>query len=115
VEVPPGGNRVRSYLDIIMPDEVMWAEARRSFITFLSKAQGSDFPWEGVSGRCTFRVGLEQRLAANWQHEIAQLLRAAEAVHGLRDLSQKQFWDTGLEFVTMFGSSVNVIGIDWQK
>lgn len=82
LEVPPGGNRVRSYLDIIMPDEVMWGEARRSFITFLSEAQGSDFPWEGVSGRCTFRVGLEQRLAANWQHEIAQLLRAAEAVHG---------------------------------
>ncbi len=58
VAVPPGGNRVRSYFDIIMPDEVMWGEARRSFITFLSEAQGRDFPWEGVSGRCTFRVGL---------------------------------------------------------
>jgi hypothetical protein len=81
VTVPQGGNSVRSYLDIIMPDEVTWGEARTSFITFLSEAQRRDFPWEGVSGRCTFRVGLERILAANWQHEIAQLLRAAEEVH----------------------------------
>jgi len=82
VTIPQGGNRVRSYLDIIMPDEVPWGEARTSFITFLSEAQGRDFPWEGVSGRCTFRVGLEIGLAVSWQHEIALLLRAAEAVHG---------------------------------
>jgi hypothetical protein len=80
--VRPGGNHVRSYLDIMMPDEVPWTEVRASFVAFLSEAQRRDFPWEGVIGRCTFRVGLELDLASTWQHEVALLLQAAQGVHG---------------------------------
>jgi hypothetical protein len=79
--IPPGGNSVRSYLDIVMPDEVPWSEVRTSFIAFVSEAQQRDFPWVGVAGRCTFRVGLEQGLAARWQHEVAMLLQAAQGLH----------------------------------
>jgi hypothetical protein len=80
--VAPGGNRVRSYLDIIMPDEAPWTEVRACFIAFVSEAQRRDFPWTGVSGRCTFRVGLDLGLAATWQRELALLMQAAQGVHG---------------------------------
>jgi hypothetical protein len=82
VPIPPGGNRVRSYLDIVMPDEVRWDEVRTAYVAFVSEAQRRDFPWTGVVGRCTFRVGLEQGLAEQWQHELAMLLQAAQRVHG---------------------------------
>jgi hypothetical protein len=81
VVVPVGGNRVRSYLDIIVPDEASWPEIRQAFIAFLSDAQRHDLPWVGVSGRCTFRVALESALAATWKRELASLLQAAERVH----------------------------------
>lgn len=64
-----------------MPDKVPWTEVRACFIAFVSEAQRRDFPWTGVSGRCTFRVGLDLGLAATWQRELALLLRAAQDVH----------------------------------
>src|SRR5207237_9688808 len=80
IEVQPPGNRVRSYLDVIAPDETSWSEIRPAFITFVSEAQRRPLPWTGVFGRCFFRVGIEQALANQWQHEIAALYRAVQAV-----------------------------------
>ena len=78
--VPPPGNRVRSYLDVVAPDDTPWTEIRPGFITFVSEAQRRPFPWIGVAGRVFFRVGMEQALAKTWQHELAELYRAAQAV-----------------------------------
>lgn len=64
IVVPPPGNRVRSYLDVVAPDETPWAEVRQSFIRFLAEAQREPFPWTGVDGRCLFRIGLDAGLAA---------------------------------------------------
>jgi hypothetical protein len=80
ISIPPGGNRVRSYLDIVMPDETQWTEIRHGFMTFVSESQLQQFPWTGVIGRCLFRIGMDAGLAANWQTEIANLYRAAQAV-----------------------------------
>ena len=78
--VPPPGNRVRSYLDIVAPDETPWSEIRPAFMTFVSEAQSTPFPWTGVYGRVVFRLGMEQALANGWQREIAELYRAVQAV-----------------------------------
>jgi hypothetical protein len=78
--VPPPGNRVRSYLDVVAPDETSWSEIRPAFITFVSEAERRPFPWIGVSGRSFFRIGMEQALAKQWQREIADLYRAVQAV-----------------------------------
>ena len=80
IVVEPPGNRVRSYLDVVAPDETAWSEIRTGFITFVSEAQRRPFPWLGVSGRCFLRVGLEQSLANQWHREIAELYRAVQAV-----------------------------------
>ena len=80
IVVPPPGNRVRSYLDIVAPDVTPWAEIRPAFMSFVAEAQRRRFPWAGVVGRTYFRAGMEQALAANWQREIADLYRAVQAV-----------------------------------
>jgi len=80
IAVPPPGNRVRSYLDIVAPDETPWAEIRESFFGFVAQAQCQALPWMGLDGRCLFRVGLEMGLANDWQREVARLYRAAEAL-----------------------------------
>jgi hypothetical protein len=81
INVPPPGNAVRSYLDIIAPDEVFWPEIRPAFFAFVSHAQGQPLPWQGVFGRCSFRVAMDFGLANVWRHEIANLYRAMETVY----------------------------------
>lgn len=78
--VAPPGNRVRSYLDVVAPDDSSWSEIRLAFITFVSEAQRRPFPWIGVSGRAFFRIGMEKGLASPWQRELAELYRAVQAV-----------------------------------
>lgn len=79
VVVPPPGNRVRSYLDIVALDETTWNEIRQSFTTFVSEAQLGPLPWVGIVGRTYFRIGMERSLAGGWQREIADLYRAAQS------------------------------------
>lgn len=74
-----GGNRVRSYLDVVAPDETPWSEIRGSFISFVSESQLNPLPWVGVRGRCFFRIGMESGLVQSWQNEVAALYRAAQA------------------------------------
>ena len=84
INLPPPGNVVRSYLDIIAPDEVFWPEIRPAFFAFVSQAQLQPFPWQGVFGRCSFRVGMDFSLVNVWRYEIAHLYRAIEAVYPAR-------------------------------
>lgn len=78
--VAPPGNRVRSYLDVVAPDETPWAEIRPAFITFVSEAQAGEMPWSGVVGRCFFRVAMDAALAVHWQEALLDLYGAAQAV-----------------------------------
>lgn len=79
LSVQPGGNRVRSFLDIVAPDETPSEEIRRSFMTFVSGNQRNPFPWVGVIGRCWFRANMELALTRIWYREIADLYHAATA------------------------------------
>lgn len=78
--VPAGGNRVRSYLDIVAPDEVRWSEVRIGLMDFVGEMQRSRLPWTGSSGRCFFRLGMELGLAQQWHRELAILYRASQAL-----------------------------------
>jgi hypothetical protein len=80
ISIRPAGNRVRSYLDVIAPDETPWAEVRAGWIEFLGRCQRSPMPWTGQSGRCFFRLGMELGLARQWHHEVAVLYRASQAL-----------------------------------
>jgi hypothetical protein len=77
---PPAGNRVRSYLDIIAPDEIPWKEVRIGLMEFVGTHQRSALPWNGRAGRCSFRLGMELGLTNQWQKELAVLYRASQAL-----------------------------------
>jgi hypothetical protein len=77
IAVPPPGNRVRSYLDIVAPDDLSADELRRRLLAFLKRVQGQPFPWEAVDGPCLFRIGMDAELAkAGWSREVAALALA---------------------------------------
>jgi hypothetical protein len=88
--VEPPGNRVRGYLDIVAPDDATWHEIDRGFHSFTSAARRGAFPWEGVVGRCLFRIGFDAGLARTWRRELAELYGALRSLRdtGSADTSQ---------------------------
>jgi len=80
ISIPPPGNAVRSYLDIVAPDETRWEEIRVALMDFVGQSQPRPLPWKGQSGRCLFRFGMELTLARQWQRELAVLYRSAQAL-----------------------------------
>ena|SRR5580692_5996987 len=80
VPVPPGGNRVRGYLDIIAPDDASWPEIRGNFVAYVLESAGQPFPWVRLVGRCRFRTGLDSGLAEAWRSELEKLYKATHDV-----------------------------------
>jgi hypothetical protein len=80
LSVVPGGNRVRSYLDIIAPDETPTTEVLAAVQGFLASVRERRLPWAATVGRCTFRFGLERGLETTWAVELRALLEAAARV-----------------------------------
>jgi hypothetical protein len=80
VLIPVGGNRVRSYLDVVAPDAAPWGEVRRGVSVFVLDHFDGPMPWVGRTGRLRFRLAMEDSLARNWRQELTSLLRAAEDV-----------------------------------
>lgn len=80
ISVPPGGNSVRSYLDVIAPDETSTQEIQHAVVPFIGRSRGHSLPWIGTIGRCTFRFGVDPKLHAHWSEEFRQLLLAALTV-----------------------------------
>jgi hypothetical protein len=77
IAVKPPGNRVRSYLDIVAPDDLDPDELQRRLMTFLRRMQGKPFPWEAVEGPCLFRIGMDAEVAKiGWSREVAVLALA---------------------------------------
>jgi hypothetical protein len=80
LSIRPPGNRVRSYMDIVAPDEARWEEVRIGLMDVVRSVQLTALPWVGHSGRCYFRIGMEIGLACQWQRELATLYRTAQAL-----------------------------------
>ena len=71
--VPPGGNRVRSYLDVLASDATEMAEIRGVFETFRQNLQ--EFPNPAVfrMGGVTLRYGVEIALEDRWNEALEEL------------------------------------------
>lgn len=78
--VPPGGNRVRSYLDIVGRENATWREIRSKFLWFVLDCEGQPFPWNRHVDMYAFRAGIEDALAADWRNELGKLYEAAHSV-----------------------------------
>jgi hypothetical protein len=82
IQVPPPGNHVRSYLDIVTFEETSNREIVACASRLLLRAIHEPLPWSLVEGACLFQFGLEQALLTRWSEEMAELLRAALKVRG---------------------------------
>lgn len=80
ISLPPAGNRVRSYLDVVIPDDVRWDELHAGLMEFVARRQTTPLPWSGESRSGYFRIGMERALSPSWQKELAILYRAAQAL-----------------------------------
>lgn len=80
VELTPGGNRVRSYLDIVAPDETPTSEILGAVQHFVAAMREQPLPWGLTVGRCTIRFGLELGLEQHWAEEFRRLVEAAMQV-----------------------------------
>ena len=76
IDVPPPGNSVRSYLDIIAPDEMSTEHLFSNVRRFLSTPP-LRLPCALVVEDCLFRFNLEQGLMPNWRNELVNLARHA--------------------------------------
>jgi hypothetical protein len=87
-QVRPGGNRVRSYLDIVAPDStpnVTIEHSVRSTARFLAESR-VQLPWAMSHADVFVEFNLEASLAAHWQIELETLLAHCLAVREETDL-----------------------------
>jgi hypothetical protein len=83
VTVPPPGNRVRSNLEIVAPDDIDRLVLKGRLLTFLKKAHGKPSPCEATDGPCRFRMVMDAEVAeASWKQEITALAQAATELLG---------------------------------
>ena len=80
ISIAPPGNSVRSYIDIVAPDDVHWERVHDGLMEFVAFHQFSPLPWADMSQSLYFRVGMEFSLSDRWQKELAVLYRAAQAL-----------------------------------
>ena len=77
IAVTPGGNRVRSYLDIWTPDETPSLTIEEDVVSCIDLLQDEHLPIDLQSGECTFHFDLEAALAPGWRRELVVLLHRA--------------------------------------
>jgi hypothetical protein len=82
VEVPPPGNRVRSYLDVVAPDDTPAGEIERAVAEATAREVPSRFPATWTTGRLWVRLGLEGALVPVWRQELRLLLERVVSLLG---------------------------------
>jgi hypothetical protein len=81
IAVEPNGNRVRSNLDVVAPDDIELPELRAHLMAFVDRCQFEPFPWEGAEGPCVFRLHMVPQLVnAGWGREAKALAAAGAAL-----------------------------------
>lgn len=79
VELDPGGNRVRSYLDVVIPDQATRAQVEAA-LDVLERAPRPDaVPALIHVGGGAARISMDAGLAPIWQEEVAELVGVARA------------------------------------
>lgn len=84
IEVEPGGNRVRSYLDIVVPDQATVPQIDAVLDSFLHVPVPAALPATWRKGSAVARFACDEALAPVWERELGELLELARAaVHSL--------------------------------
>ena len=80
IMIPPPGNRIRSFLDMVGPDH--WeGDLKTNFEEFLRLAQAMDvFPKIVVAGNWAFKMDCDDLLATVWDREAQVLFSSLQAL-----------------------------------
>lgn len=73
LEVPPGGNEVRSFLDVFAPDGTSPVELARLAASVRGGPDPTSFPAVFTCGSVVFRLGLVFGLVPSWRNELTDL------------------------------------------
>jgi hypothetical protein len=73
-EVPPGGNRLTSYLDVFAAEGTHAADIARAAAAVRSGPDPTAFPAEFAKGGVIFRLGLAFGLVPSWRNEFTDLV-----------------------------------------
>jgi hypothetical protein len=76
-QVPPPGNRVRSYLDILAPDATPREALEVALQVVVTGMPPARLPATATVGSCWFRFSMEEKLAGSWREELRALLARA--------------------------------------
>lgn len=83
-DMPPGGNRIRSYLDILCPDNTsnteISATVRDGALLLGDRPKPQAFPWAIDTRAIRFEFGVDGELAHVWREELVTLLTRALGV-----------------------------------
>lgn len=82
VVVRPPGNRVRSFLDLVAPENVEAQELRTAAQAIMRGEVPTTFPAEWTYGRVWARFGVDRALAPLWRSELQTLLAGIAQVFG---------------------------------
>jgi hypothetical protein len=82
MEVPPPGNRIRSFLEVRTPDVTPSRQVLRAVIDSIDPFQNKSFPLDVLSGDVSFQFDLDLALAPAWRQELEFLLHHALSVRG---------------------------------
>jgi hypothetical protein len=80
ISLPPPGNRVRSYLDIVTPDQVRWEDVHVDLMAVVGRCQSEPLPWASQFRSSYIRIGMDRALSSRWQKELAILYRVAQGL-----------------------------------
>lgn len=73
-EVPPGGNDVRSYLDIFAPEGTSSVDIARAAVVIRGGPDPTSFPAMFFCDSIVFRLGLVFGLVPSWRNELTDLV-----------------------------------------
>lgn len=76
VTVAPPGNRVRSFLDLVAPEDAGLQEVRAAVEALAEGDAPPTFPTEWTRGRLYIRFGSDRALAPFWRSELRALAAA---------------------------------------
>lgn len=79
VELDPGGNRVRSYLDLVIADQATRSQVEAALDVLEHAARPDVVPAFIHAGGGAARISMDAGLAPIWQEEVAELVGVARA------------------------------------
>jgi hypothetical protein len=79
IQIPPGGNAVLSYLDIVAPDDTSSRKIATAIVDASDLLSNRSLPLEVQSADVSFEFNAGFPFAGAWRRELLMLMRAALA------------------------------------